>query len=51
MFMRDATEKTGLTFAPGLTMALGIAFIFTMWIGIYPDPFIALARRAIPLGF
>jgi NADH-quinone oxidoreductase subunit N len=51
MFMREATERTGLSFAPGITMALGIALIFTMWIGIYPDPFIALARRAVPLGF
>ncbi len=51
MFMRDATEKTGLTFAPGLNMALGIAFIFTMLIGIYPDPFIAMARRAVIMGF
>jgi NADH-quinone oxidoreductase subunit N len=51
MFMRDATEKTGLTFAPGLTMALGVAVILTMLIGIYPDPFIALARQAVPLGF
>jgi NADH-quinone oxidoreductase subunit N len=51
MFMRDATEKTGLTFAPGVTMALGVAVIFTMLIGIYPDPFIALARQAVPLGF
>src|SRR5438876_1554053 len=51
MFMRDATEKTGLTFAPGLSLALGIAVIFTMVIGIYPDPFIALARHAVPLGF
>jgi NADH-quinone oxidoreductase subunit N len=51
MFMRDATEKTGLTFAPGLNMALGVAIIFTMLIGIYPDPFIALARQAIILGF
>src|SRR6266581_5945853 len=51
MFMRDATEKTGLTFAPGLNMALGIAFIFTMLIGIYPAPFIAMARRAVILGF
>src|SRR2546427_5318890 len=48
MFMRDATERTGLTFAPGLTMALGVALIFTMLIGIYPDPFIALARHAVP---
>jgi NADH-quinone oxidoreductase subunit N len=51
MFMRDATEKTGLTFAPGVTMALGVALIFTLLIGIYPDPFIALARHAVPLGF
>src|SRR5499433_1087811 len=51
MFMRDATERTGLTFAPGLSFALGIALIFTMVIGIYPDPFIALARHAVPLGF
>ena len=51
MFMRDATEKTGLTFAPGLNMALGVAIIFTMLIGIYPDPFIALAKHAVILGF
>jgi NADH-quinone oxidoreductase subunit N len=51
MFMRDATEKTGMTFAPGLTMALGVALIITMLIGVYPDPFIALARHAVPLGF
>jgi NADH-quinone oxidoreductase subunit N len=52
MFMRDATEKTGLTFAPGLNVALGVAIIFTMVIGIYPDPFIAFARHAMPsLGF
>jgi NADH-quinone oxidoreductase subunit N len=51
MFMRDATEKTGLTFAPGITIAMSVALIFTMLIGIYPDPFIALARHAVPLGF
>lgn len=51
MFMREPTEKTGLTFAPGLNMALGVAIIFTMLIGIYPDPFIALARHAVILGF
>jgi NADH-quinone oxidoreductase subunit N len=51
MFMRDATEKTGLTFAPGLNVALGVAILFTMVIGIYPDPFIALAKHAVILGF
>lgn len=51
MFMRDATEKTGLTYSPGLTMALVVAIFFTMFIGVYPDPFIALAREAAVLGF
>lgn len=51
MFMRDATEKTGLTYSPGLLAALGVAFVFTMWIGIYPDPFINMARQAVILGF
>jgi NADH-quinone oxidoreductase subunit N len=51
MFMREATEKTGLTYAPGLTMTLAIATVFTLLIGVYPDPFIALARHAVILGF
>jgi NADH-quinone oxidoreductase subunit N len=51
MFMREPTEKTGLTFEPGLNMALGVAIVFTMLIGIYPDPFIAMARHAVILGF
>src|SRR5215472_6775393 len=46
MFMRDATEKTGLVYAPGLTMTLAIATVFTLLIGVYPDPFIAMARHA-----
>jgi NADH-quinone oxidoreductase subunit N len=51
MFMREATEKTGLTYAPGLTMTLAVATVFTLLIGIYPDPFIAMARHAVSLGF
>src|SRR5216117_2164039 len=51
MFMRDPTEKTGLAYSPGLLTALGVAVVFTMWIGIYPDPFIAMARQAVVLGF
>jgi len=51
MFMRDATEKTGLTYSPGLITALAVALIFTLLIGIYPDPFIAMARQAVILGF
>ncbi len=51
MFMREATEKTGLMYAPGLTMTLAIATVFTLLIGVYPDPFIAMARQAVILGF
>ena len=51
MFMREPTEKTGLVYSPGLLAALGVAFVFTMLIGIYPDPFINLARQAVILGF
>src|SRR5213594_2447067 len=51
MFMREATEKTGLVHAPGLTMTLAIAIVFTLLIRVYPDPFIAMARQAVILGF
>jgi NADH-quinone oxidoreductase subunit N len=51
MFMREATEKTGLSYSPGLLTALAVAIFFTMGIGLYPDPFIAMARHAVILGF
>ena len=47
MFMQDATEKTGLDLAPGVLAVMAIALIFTLWIGLYPDPFIAMARHAV----
>jgi NADH-quinone oxidoreductase subunit N len=49
MFMRDATEKTGLALSPGLLTAMAVAGLFTMWIGLYPDPFIDMARSAVGL--
>jgi NADH-quinone oxidoreductase subunit N len=49
MFMRDPTEKTGLAMSPGLMTAMAVALIFTMWIGLYPDPFIEMARQAFGL--
>src|SRR4029079_14352097 len=51
MFMREATEKTSLTFSSGLVTVLAVTLCCTWWIGIYPDPFIALARQAAVLGF
>jgi len=47
MFMQEATEKTGLDLAPGVLAVMAIALIFTLWIGLYPDPFIAMARHAV----
>ena len=49
MFMRDATEKTGLALSPGIITTMVIALVFTMWIGFYPDPFIEMARHAVGL--
>lgn len=50
MFMKDSNEKTGLALSPGILIAVGIAVIFTLWIGFYPDPFIHLAREAVFLS-
>jgi len=50
MFMKESNEKTGLSLSPGILVAMGVALIFTLWIGIYPDPFINLARQAVFLG-
>ena len=46
MFINDSTEKTGLALSPGLVTVLAIALILTLFIGIYPDPFIEMARNA-----
>ena len=49
MFMREPTEKTGLDLSPGVMAVMAISFVFTMWIGLYPEPFIAMARHALGL--
>jgi NADH-quinone oxidoreductase subunit N len=49
MFMHDATEKTGLDLSPGVLATMAVSLVFTMWIGLYPDPFIAMARHAFGL--
>jgi len=51
MFMREPTEKTGLTYSPGLVTVLAVAILFTMVIGLYPDPFITMASRAVGGAF
>lgn len=49
MFMREPTEKTGLDLSPGVMAVMAVSFVFTMWIGLYPEPFIAMARHALGL--
>ena len=33
----------------GIMTAMGVALLFTMWIGLYPEPFINMARSAFGL--
>jgi NADH-quinone oxidoreductase subunit N len=47
MFMHDATETTGLSMSAGVRIALVVAFIFTLGVGIYPGPILSLANLAI----
>jgi len=46
MFVNEATERTGLTLSGGLVSVLAITIFLTLLMGIYPDPFIDLARQA-----
>ncbi len=46
MFINESTENTGLALSPGLVTVLAIALILTLFIGLYPDPFIEMARNA-----
>ena len=47
MFMSEATDKTGLTLSPGMVSVLAITLILTLFIGLYPDPFITMAQTAM----
>lgn len=46
MFITEPGEKTGLALSPGLISVLAIAIVLTILMGIYPDPFIEMAREA-----
>ncbi len=47
MFMKKATDSIPLATSPGLTIALGVTIAMTLLIGVYPEPFIILAREAV----
>ncbi len=46
MFMQKDFIPAPLSFSTGVTVALAITAIFTVLIGVYPEPFIRLARVA-----
>jgi NADH-quinone oxidoreductase subunit N len=51
MYMREPASAERVPMALGLRATLAISVIMTVWIGIYPEPFIRLAQFALlPLG-
>ncbi len=47
MFMKNASESVPLAMSSGVSIALIVAVGLTLIAGIYPEPFIQLAREAI----
>ena len=47
MFMRKAAEAVPLASSVGIRVALAVTLTMTLVIGIYPQPFISMAREAI----
>jgi NADH-quinone oxidoreductase subunit N len=47
MFMKKAPDAIPLASSFGLTLALTATLAMTLWIGIYPQPFILMAREAV----
>lgn len=47
MFMKKVPDTVPLATGPGLRVALAVTVAMTLIIGIYPQPFIAMAREAI----
>jgi NADH:ubiquinone oxidoreductase subunit 2 (subunit N) len=47
MFMRKAAEAVPLATSAGIRVALAVTLCMTLVVGIYPQPFISIAREAI----
>lgn len=47
MFMRKSRDEVPLAMSTGVSLALGVALSVTMIVGIYPEPFINMAREAV----
>ena len=47
MFMKKTVDEAPLAFSSGISVALAVTLSMTLIVGIYPEPFIVLAREAI----
>ena len=47
MFIREQTEKAPVATSFGLRVALGVTGLLTLLIGIYPEPFLELAKTSL----
>jgi NADH-quinone oxidoreductase subunit N len=47
MFMKNPPDTVPLATGPGLSVALGVTLGMTLIVGIYPQPFIVLAREVV----
>ena len=47
MFMKKPLDTVPLATSPGISVALGVTLGMTLIVGVYPQPFIVLAREAI----
>ena len=47
MFMKNPPDTVPLATSPGLAVALGVTLGMTLLVGIYPQPFIVLAREVV----
>jgi NADH-quinone oxidoreductase subunit N len=47
MFMREPVDRELPTLAPGIRIALGVTAVMTLFIGLYPEPFIQIAGQTV----
>ncbi|HEV3199964.1 MAG TPA: NADH-quinone oxidoreductase subunit N [Bryobacteraceae bacterium] len=47
MFIREETERAPLSASFGLRLALGVTGVLTLAIGIYPEPFLQMAKTSL----
>jgi NADH-quinone oxidoreductase subunit N len=47
MYIKEPTSEERFAASPALVAAIGIAVLLTIYIGVYPDPFVTYARLAL----